>query len=196
MRVAYWVVAACGLSALVAGNTAAEPHDFKACLSGDARLGDDISLWGGVRTDACRRLGRFCVGGSLRLSADTRAKGGGSDFGTSRTVIEAVLTADVPFELGRLQLVPGLGVGPTLLYARRRGFWGNESDVSLRPLLWAHTALELAVAAGTAVRFDIGYSHTAFAESELGSPSEDRAEMAGMPAHVLVVGVGLQWGWR
>ncbi len=70
-------------------------------VAADASIGFDGSTWVGAHALGCVRLGVACVGALGRVSRED----------TIRQAADVLASLEVPFSVGRMQLVPGVAVG-------------------------------------------------------------------------------------
>lgn len=92
---------------------AARPARPRFVLSAQAEsaMANDSSLWMGLGALACLRLGRFCPGMLLRFADDEGWVGDGDGAPGSRRSVLALLVSQARLSLGRVHLLPRLGVG-------------------------------------------------------------------------------------
>lgn len=97
-----------------AATASVSEHPAPAVALGLMALGayaSDGSVWLDTALAGCRELGPLCVGGLARASFDTIAAGESEQLGTNRVAVELLAIAEVPVDLGRFTLRPGIGVG-------------------------------------------------------------------------------------
>jgi hypothetical protein len=106
---------------VVAATPAAVTTPSRLVISAQAEsaLANDRSLWMGLGATACLRLGRVCSGVLVRFADDEGWSGRENDAQESRRSLEALLTTSIPVTLGRVRLLPRLGVGLA-------GIWGGQ----------------------------------------------------------------------
>jgi hypothetical protein len=91
----------------------APPTPPRLVLSAQAEsaLANDSSLWMGLGAMACLRWGRFCPGMLMRFADDEGWSGNNDGATGSRRSVEALLASHARIPLGRVRLLPRLGVG-------------------------------------------------------------------------------------
>ena len=101
--------------------TATQPTPPRLVLSAQAEsaLANDSSLWMGLGAIACLRLGRFCPGLLVRFADDEGWSGDRDGVPGSRRSVETMLASHLRMSLGRVRLLPRLGVGVAWT-------WGGE----------------------------------------------------------------------
>jgi hypothetical protein len=93
-------------------------------LGPEVALGSDGSRWWGAKLGFCAHVARFCAGAIARADVGTAIVG---DPGTTRRYTGDLLgSLDLPLALGRVTLVPGVGLGLGALRA-------NTSDPGSPP---------------------------------------------------------------
>jgi len=71
---------------------------------------DESGGWSGFSADACVRVGRLCVGARARMLGQDLASSAGM-AAVRRGDVEALASASIAIELGRMHVAPELGVG-------------------------------------------------------------------------------------
>jgi hypothetical protein len=97
---------------VVVAAPAAEPAPSRLVVSAqvESAWANDGSLWMGVGAMTCLRLGRFCVGTLVRF-ADDEEWAVRDDVPGARRSLSALLIGSRAIHLGRVRLVPRLGLG-------------------------------------------------------------------------------------
>ncbi len=97
----------------VVATAAAQPTPARLVLSAqaEAALANDSSLWMGVGAMACLRLGRFCPGTLVRFADDERWSGDSERGPEARRSLAVLLASRTRISLGRVRLLPRVGVG-------------------------------------------------------------------------------------
>lgn len=92
---------------------APQPSPSRLVLSAQAEsaLANDSSVWMGLGAMACLRLGRFCPGMLLRFSIDEGWSGDDNGRPGWRRSFEALMAGRTRISLGRVRLLPRVGVG-------------------------------------------------------------------------------------
>jgi len=76
-------------------------------------IGGDGTSWVGGESHGCFRLGAVCLGGTLRAMVDTGATGTTRNLDTRTRSFDGAMTAEIPVQVGRWLLAPGVSVGPS-----------------------------------------------------------------------------------
>jgi hypothetical protein len=186
---------------------------------GVAAMSEDSAFWSGARVVASARVGWLSLGGRLGVSFDTGMTGdtrlactkyGPGEFDyrdrpgceTSRTLLDLLVSADVPFVLGSLRLSPGLGFGQRTAWANRAdedvGDTDERKDDANGLLLEAHLGVMVAVARDWSLRLDLSGAIVPGAQTRLGATDEFGdpeyvPPLAGVPLVQGMLGVGLAW---
>ncbi len=138
----------------------------------------DATTWQRVGAAACVATGPVCIGGRLEIASPL-------DEGSHpRRSTSLAATVELPRGVGRVTLVPGVGVAGTWATLGGLGLHADETDdiPSLRAV--ATVAVRLAVARGWAIELELGGEAEAFGATHPVPGSLGRA------------GLGLRYGAR
>jgi hypothetical protein len=160
------------------------PRLFVVSAAGVSGIGSDRSVWVGFDAHGCARVWELCMGGAFEYAIDVGVSGDSDRLETERSLFSLLATAELPWLLGDIELIPGIGAG--------LGIVPSEREVGLQDVIHNALGLRLRGQLGVAgrvdrlwsVRADLGLDVAPFGESESlrnVSGREERIAIAGEP---------------
>ena len=175
-----------------------EPRPFALSAGGVFGVAADSSTWSGVDIRGCFSVWRLCLGGRFQYSVDLGLGGDAKRLAGSRKLYGIFASADMPLVFDRLELLPGIAIGNSVLVTERELAEGEVSDDAGGLRLRGQIGISYRLDERWAARFDAAVDYAPFArkqifESLVDDGPED-VELAGEPVTVVWLRLALELG--
>ena len=205
------------LPVLEAGETVSDPEESKDMVampalkkevqarsnisltaSAETSLATDGSVWLGLATGICVRIGPICAGALVRVGSDSGWYGESREMYTGRLGTDVLLGAGLPMRKGRLTFLPGVafGVGwlrTSALPSAPAGLGGDSTDVDSGGLR-ASATLRLSIAVLPSLGVDLGLGADLAPVAHTTPYNLDSIVLAGEPRGFLRGSLGVRLG--
>jgi hypothetical protein len=166
--------------------------------SAETSLATDGSVWLGLATGVCVRIGPACVGALARVESDSGAYGESREMYTSRFGTAVLLGVGLPMRRGRLTFLPGVAVGvgwlrTTALSTGDNGPGGDSTEVDSGGLR-ASAGLRLSIAMRPSLAVDLGLAADFAPVAHTTPYNLDSVILAGEPRGFLRGSLGVRLG--
>lgn len=174
----------------------ARPQPVNVAASTTASVATDRTIWAGIDVAACVQVGSVCAGAVVRARLDTATVGASERHETSRTAVDLLVGAALPYTWGTTQLRPGAGIGVGWVRSHSKPDLvapGQQVDVDAGGLrIGAHMTASRPIGRRLFLDLDLAVDVSLLAHTS--TYLDEGVTVAGEPRGFLRAGVGLRYG--